>query len=523
MMLLCFLAVYLWFLYVPIKQSIQMFQQNRYQRQRYRHWLAAYVHTSWKAIGKLLLTLLLSYSLLLLQPAKMSEVLLLLLVLIFAYISYKIEEEHTYRKPLVKTARVHRLSLVMYGIYLVFLAAVYVLGNIDLWILLTPFLYVSVWCFLLPAAWIMEPLENGIRIHYAQDAKKILQQHPTLSIIGITGSYGKTSVKTILNDLLSYGYYTLMTPGSYNNQMGITLTIRNSLQRLHEVFLCEMGADHVHEIHDLMQFVQPRWGIVTSVGPQHLSTFGTMANILQEKMQMMECLPPDGVGFLNRDNDAIRSYTIQNTCRIVWFGTCEDAQYRCCDITYSEQGTSFQIVHEKTAHHFHTQLLGKHNVMNITCAIAAAHTFGISWEILALAVEHLPYVEHRLQVRKGCCTILDDAYNSNPEGARCALEVLKQMKHKRFVITPGFLDLGECQEKEQFAFGQELAQSADVVFLVGRNQTKSIVDGLIDKAFPKEHLHVCDSFQKAFSMVQKQAEKQDCVLLENDLPDAFNH
>ncbi|MCB6288998.1 UDP-N-acetylmuramoyl-tripeptide--D-alanyl-D-alanine ligase, partial [[Clostridium] scindens] len=75
-----------------------------------------------------------------------------------------------------------------------------------------------------------------------------------LSIVGITGSYGKTSVKTILNELLSDVYYTLMTPGSYNNQMGITLTIRNKLERLHEVFLCEMGADHVKEIHDLMQF-----------------------------------------------------------------------------------------------------------------------------------------------------------------------------------------------------------------------------------------------------------------------------
>ena len=344
-----------------------------------------------------------------------------------------------------------------------------------------------------------------------------------MSIIGITGSYGKTSVKTILNELLSGVYYTLMTPGSYNNQMGITLTIRTKLQHLHEVFLCEMGADHVREIHDLMQFVKPRYGVVTSVGPQHLATFGSMDNILHEKMQMIECLPPDGTGFVNRDNAYIQSYTIKNKCHIVWFGMHESADYRCSNIRYSEEGTSFTVTAENQEHSFHTRLLGKHNVVNITCAIAVAHTLGISWEIMALAVEKLPYVEHRLQVRKSFCTLLDDAYNSNPEGARCALEVIKQMKHKRFIITPGFLELGEKQEEEQYTLGQEIADSVDVALLVGRIQTKSIVKGLQARQFPAQNIYICDSFQEALSIVQKQADPQDCVLLENDLPDAFNH
>ena len=325
MMLFCFLAVYLFFLYVPLKQSMHMFQQNRYNRGRYRTWLMSFIRLSWKRILKILLTLMLSYSLLLLQPTSMQEVLLLMLVAIYAYISCKMEEEREYRKPLVKTARIHRLSILLYAVYGILLCVLHEFLSAAALILMTPFLFLSAWLMVLPVAWILEPLEMAIRNHYAADAAKLLRSNNALSIVGITGSYGKTSVKTILNELLSDVYYTLMTPGSYNNQMGITLTIRNKLERLHEVFLCEMGADHVKEIHDLMQFVKPQYGVVTSVGPQHLATFGSMENILHEKMQMIECLPANGIGFVNRDNPYIRSYSIQNTCQIVGFGMCEDA------------------------------------------------------------------------------------------------------------------------------------------------------------------------------------------------------
>ena len=362
MMLFCFLAVYLFFLYVPLKQSMHMFQQNRYNKGRYRTWLVSYIRLSWKLIVKILLTLMLSYSLLLLQPTSMQEVLLLMLVAIFAYISCKMEEERVYRKPLVKTARIHRLAILLYTLYGILLCLLHCFLSAAALILVTPFLFLSAWLMVLPAAWISEPLEMAIRNHYAADAAKLLRSNSALSIVGITGSYGKTSVKTILNELLSDVYYTLMTPGSYNNQMGITLTIRNKLERLHEVFLCEMGADHVKEIHDLMQFVKPQYGVVTSVGAQHLATFGSMENILHEKMQMIECLPADGIGFVNRDNAYIRTYSIKNTCRIVWFGMSEDADYRCCDIRYSEEGTSFTVIQEGESHRFHTKLLGKHNV-----------------------------------------------------------------------------------------------------------------------------------------------------------------
>ena len=232
---------------------------------------------------------------------------------------------------------------------------------------------------------------------------------------------------------------------------------------------------------------------MTSVGAQHLATFGSMENIIHEKMQMIECLPADGIGFVNRDNAYIRTYSIQNTCRIVWFGMSEDADYRCCDIRYSEEGTSFTVIQEAVSPVSH-KAFRKTQCREHHSAIAVAHTLGVSWEIMALAVEKLPWRRASAAGTESFCTLLDDAYNSNPEGARCALEVLKQMKHQRFIITPGFLELGEQQEEEQYKLGEEIADSVDTAVLVGAVQTKSIAAGLTDSGFPKERVHVCDSF-----------------------------
>ena len=154
MMLFCFLAVYLFFLYVPLKQSMHMFQQNRYNKGRYRTWLVSYIRLSWKLIVKILLTLMLSYSLLLLQPTSMQEVLLLMLVAIFAYISCKMEEERAYRKPLVKTARIHRLAILLYTLYGILLCLLHCFLSASALILVTPFLFLSAWLMVLPAAWI---------------------------------------------------------------------------------------------------------------------------------------------------------------------------------------------------------------------------------------------------------------------------------------------------------------------------------------------------------------------------------
>lgn len=522
--ILCTCIVYAFYVYIPTKRAMQMYQQNRYNIVRYLTWLQMTIQDDYKKIISSFLCLATCYGLLFVASDYFPAVLLLLLVLIYAYISYKIEEEKQYRKPLVFTSRMVRLMMGFYIGY-TFLFLVFILiGTTPFWILMTPCLYFLPWLLVLLIGNIMQPLETSIRKHYAAVAEHLLRKHNQLAIIGITGSYGKTSVKTILYELLSDSYYTLMTPHSYNNQMGITLTIRQSLQRLHEMFICEMGADHVHEITGLMQFVKPRYGVVTSVGPQHLQTFRSMGNILHEKMQMIERLPQGGIGFLNKDNAYIRTYDIHNTCSIIWFAIHQEADYQACDIKYSTQGSTFTVLYSGKKHAFRTKLLGEHNVLNITCAIAVAHTLQVPWLMLQQAVERLTYVEHRLEVCKtSTYTILDDAYNANPQGAGYALDVLRQMAGKRFIVTPGFIDLGEQQELQQYQLGMKIAQCVDEVVLVGKKQCISIIKGLEEAHYDGQHVHLVDSIYEAFAFLQQHATKEDVVLLENDLPDAFHH
>ena len=521
MMYLSYVIVNLLFLYLPCKSAMHMFQQNRYHLGRYQSWLRSYVDSSYRYILFVFSLLCFSYGLYFVYPLSTRPYLLYMLLLIFAYIHGKVESEHEYRKPLVMTARIYRFMALFFLFYIILLSLSYSYAQ-GIWIFITPFLYFSPWIFILLLGRIIEPLESRIRNSYVEDAREILARYHHLTCIGITGSYGKTSVKHMIHAFLSKEYATLMTPGSYNNLMGITLTIRKQLSGIHEMFVCEMGADHVGEIETLMEFINPKIGIVTSVGFQHLQTFGSIEAILHEKMQMIEKLPTDGIGFINIDNEYIQSYIIKNTCRIVHYGLSPDADYCCANIVYQKEGTTFQIIFEDISHTFQTKLLGKHHVLNLTCAIAVAHTFGISWEIMSHIVSKMPYIEHRLQVYESFCIILDDAYNANPEGASCALEVLRNMPNKRFIVTPGFIELKDMQEQAQYEFGLEIAQSADVCCLVGKIHTRSIAKGLKDAQFDESNLYIVDSFLKAWEIVKEQAKKDDCVLIENDLPDAFN-
>ncbi|MEG0506624.1 MAG: UDP-N-acetylmuramoyl-tripeptide--D-alanyl-D-alanine ligase [Longicatena sp.] len=519
-----FILSFFCYLFVPIKKAIHMIQQNRYNLKRYSDWLCSSCQQQKKTIALKYFCMMSCYVLLFVSDKVYPSRLFIMVVCIYAYVSYKLETNNEYRKPLINTKRVTRLFIAMYGCYLMILGCLLHFISLQMWIIITPFLYFTPWILLPFAASIMYPIEQQIRNYYVADAKRLLLLRQDLSIVGISGSYGKTSVKTILKTLLSDSFYTLMTPDSYNNKMGITITIRMQLQNLHDIFLCEMGADHVHEIEQLMDFVHPLFGIVTAIGPQHLQSFHTMENIQHEKMQMIEKLPSNGIGFLNIDNPYIRSYKIKNTCKIIWFGEDEQADYRMCNIHYSEFGTSFEVIYHGKRHAFSTCLLGEHNVRNITCALSLAHTFQVPWEKLQVLVQTLPYVEHRLQLMKTKrYTILDNAYNSNPEGARCALNVLSQMSGRHFIVTPGFIDLGKVEKQENYLFGKRICESCDEVILVGKIQSEDILKGIREQNFDLNHVHIVSSIREAFEIVRKLATPNDTVLLENDLPDAFNH
>lgn len=495
-------------------------QQHHYHKDRYLHWLKS----NWLQKRTLLITLLLCcmYLCFLLHGEYRKEVILLMMALT-AYFAYKIDHEIKYRLPLKLTHRIKRLLCVRILLYVLF-SWLFTHANDTIWIICTPWLYWLPFFEILISLVIVEPLERMIQQYYVNDAKTKLSKCDDLTIIGITGSYGKTSVKNILYTLLSDYYDTLMTPKSFNNKMGITLTIRNSLKRMHQVFICEMGADHVGEILELMHFVKPQIGIVTAIGPQHLATFHSMEHIVREKMYMIEELPANGLGFLNADNAYIRAHPLASACKIIWFGKDMIADYRIMEIQPHASGTSFSIQHEKEVYGFDIKLLGEHNVYNTCAAIAVAHEMGLPFTRLQELTKEIPYVKHRLEIVSTTpYTLIDDAYNANPTGAHNALQVLKAMKERAIIVTPGMIELGDREDIANEKFGKEMAHCVDEVILVGIKVTNRIQKGLMEEGFDENHLHICKDFAQAMKVLKEIVQEHDVVLLENDLPDAFSH
>ena len=513
---LFYLCSFLSLAFVFCKHALQMFQQNHYELYRYSKWLFN------KKNLKFSLTIV--YSLIVIAVGLLfpnSELPVLFITIAFAiYFIYK-ESEKVYIKDLVLTARVKRQIIVLVLIFIAFLLCCrnlfpnYITGILTL---------IMSYLFIYPLSLLTMPIEYAIKKHYENDAKRILESNESLLKIGITGSYGKTSTKNILNDIISDNRFTLITPASYNTPMGITRTIREMLKPIHEVFICEMGADKVGDISYLMNFVKPKYGIVTSIGPQHLNTFHNIDNIINEKMQEIEMLPPDGTGFVNLDNEYIASYHYLSRHKVVSVGIDnKNADLVAENISYRKDGSSFSVNIDGTDHEFTTTLLGKHNISNILIGIAVALEMNIPIEDIKRNVKHISQIEHRLEVKKiNGYTFIDDAFNSNPVGSKMAVDVLSLMSGKRVIVTPGMIDLGDKEDEINEEFGSYMADKVDKVILVGEKQTKAILKGLKDKGFNEEDIHICKNVREAFDYVYANFSRDDTILLENDLPDAFN-
>ncbi|MGB4984982.1 MAG: UDP-N-acetylmuramoyl-tripeptide--D-alanyl-D-alanine ligase [Erysipelotrichaceae bacterium] len=502
---------------------LHMFQQNRYEIKRYLKWIRNNIGGFLKNLVISLIVILALYFIFNWMKSEiLSYILSILLLAISGLRGFINEKKKDKIKPLVFTKRVIRqcvtLSLlnILFGILIVIFSKSYLLG----------LGWVSNYLLIVIMGIINQPLETAFHNKFVSDSKKKLDELSDLIKIGITGSYGKTSTKNILQNILNEKYYTLMTPASFNTPMGICRTINEHLKGIHQIFVCEMGADKVDDIKYLMDFVSPSIGIVSSIGPAHLQTFESMDNIIREKMQMMEMLPTDGLGVLNKDNEYIRSYRVKNNVKIKYIGIdSSDVDYQAINIKYSPSGSSFDVrdYDNDQIYHFETKLLGKHNISNILASIAVGIHLGIDLDTLQKAVSKVKQVEHRLQIRPfGKYVMIDDAFNSNPVGSKMAVDVISMMDKDRIVVTCGMIELGDKQYALNYELGKYMVGKCDYVYLVGKNQTAPIFDGLKDNNFNMENVFVVDKVKEAFDMVVRDREVGSTFLVENDLPDAFN-
>ena len=413
-------------------------------------------------------------------------------------------------------------------VLIVILVCIPILLNADLWLIILVLAICAFFSFavILFANICMIPMEKIIAQWYINDAKKKLKKHDGLIKIAITGSYGKTSVKHFLYSILSEKYSVLMTPGSFNTTLGVVRTIREQLQPINEVFIAEMGAKRLGDIQEICDIVNPNFSILTSVGHQHLETFGSFENVKKTKLEIITTLSADGVGYVNFDNLNYSDIPQATKAKIISFAVHSPADYTAKNVQYKNTGMSFDVFcHNEKILTLETRLLGEHNVSNLLACCSLALDLCVENYKIENAVRRIKPVEHRLEVKQQSngITIIDDAFNSNPVGAKMALKVLKQFEgKKKIIITPGMIELGQKEYELNFEFGQMIATHCDIAVLVGIKQTKPIQDGIKSTDFPVENLFVCRNLNEANEQVKKIMQVGDVVLYENDLPDTFN-
>ncbi len=524
---LCVIVVMAVALVLELKRDLMMFQQNSYRNERYRRWLAESKDTTstMRLIG--LVVLFISISIFA-RPA-----IAVALTATFGVWTIWSLWGRKYKKPLAWTARARRIYGVACGLSLVVAAVAFMVSRGSVFNnseALAPALgLLAAFCashiIIMTSNWLLRPVEAAITRRYYNDAARILRSMPQLKIVGITGSYGKTSTKHYLQRILSEKYDTLMTPGSFNTTLGVVRTVREYLKPYNEVFIVEMGAKNVGDIKEICDLVHPQMGIITAVGPQHLESFKTIERVQATKFELADALGPDGTIIINEDFEKIADRPVSN-CRDLRYGvTSADAPWRAEDVVYSADGTTFTVAGPDGLRlPLRTRLMGEANVSDLLAAAVCALQLGVDSRAIAAAVASIEPVEHRLSVKRtpGGITILDDAFNSNPVGSRMALEVLGSMTGgKRIVITPGMIELGSEQAELNRRLGETIARNTDVAIVVGEYNREAILEGIQAVGMNTDAVHAVATFNDAQTILARIASKGDTVLYENDLPDTF--
>lgn len=543
------MARYCW---VRLRFFVHMFQQVGYKHNEYWQWLRE--HWEKKVIpgdlalyNILLFILVLGFEWVDFDITNTSLSLALFIWAIFWFGSVKRYKETKVKKPLVFTARVKRLMtpVVLFNIFVpgFFVYWAYT-GIIPFFWLAPPTYdpgYLTFDVVLLVFGWVLsallvpftvvwgsritKPIENYIQNGYKKQARAKLAKMPDLKVIAITGSYGKTSTKFMLNALLKERYSVCFTPGSFNTPMGICKVINNDLQSHHQILILEMGARYEGNIQELCDIAQPDISIVTNVGVAHLETFGTQEVIAYEKGKIVDNLSKGGLAVLNGDDPRVSKMGERRPDLRRFLVGLKQGELTASEISYNTSGTHFTVHFDGEPFSFQTQLLGAHNVQNLMLAIGVAHHLDIRPKTMALATQSIEPVEHRLELKKaGDLFVIDDAFNSNPVGAKNAVEILAQFKNcRRIIITPGMIELGDIEYEENKKFGEHIGNAnLDLVLLVGPERAKPILEGIQQTADSIAHVKVVNTLFEANEVARNFAIAGDVILYENDLPDSYN-
>lgn len=456
------------------------------------------------------------------------------------WISYMIltleRKERKFEKPLIFTNKVKVLFIVnlifnLLIALIVYLIYIELIGDEPFYfpiaLLIGTYLYYFQSYTVYVSNIILKPIENNINNYYFEQAKEKINSMEELDVVGITGSFGKTSTKFITGAILKQKYRVVNTPEKYNTNTGLSKVINEELNEKHQVFIAEMGAKNMGDIKELTKLTKPTIGVITSIGPAHLETFKSLENIMKTKHELIEGLSADGVAIFNYDNQCVKKLADKTFKEKILYGMrdTDELDIYAEDIEISTEGSTFTVKDKKgNSMRCITKLLGEHNIYNILAAIGVATALGLNFKEIEKSISKLEPIHHRLNVINSDegIIIIDDAFNSNPIGAKAALDVLNQFKEgKKIIVTPGLIDLGEKEEEANKEFGIDIAKVCDYAILIGKDRTIPVYKGLLEEGYNKANILVVDDWEEVTEQIKRIAKPKDIVLFENELPSTY--
>ena len=499
---------------------LQMLQQEHYEAARLRVWVGRSPKRLAlpEAAGVLLLGVLVSVlDLLVLVP--------LLGGVAYAYGTWRRETV----KPLVFTARAKRLYGVALGLSALVLVVAALLAPVWVVGIVGAVLVVGGTEVLAVANVVLKPVQQADNRRFVRSAEAKLASVKPL-VVGISGSFGKTTTKACVAAALEPNGPVLPTPASYNSYLGVVRAINEGLEPHHETFIAELGAYRVGDIAELCALVQPKVGILTSLGPAHLERFGSMDAIEQAEGEVADALPADGLFVTSADDERCRRVARDRArCATLLFSLRgpEGADLWAEDVRVASGGTEFTLRRKDddgTGVLIKTKLLGAPNVANLLAAAAVAGHLGITDHQLARALRRVRPPKHRLEPivnEQAGIVVIDDSYNSNPIGAAAALEVLRAHEAgRRILVTPGMVELGEQEAEENRRLGTLAAGVCDLCIISGP-LAAHIEQGLREAGFPDDGIVRAADGPAAHKAIAELSRRGDVLLFENDLPDVY--
>jgi UDP-N-acetylmuramoyl-tripeptide--D-alanyl-D-alanine ligase len=401
--------------------------------------------------------------------------------------------QHTLRKKLVFTPKAILIAMMTIAI---------IIGvSIAKSFLFLAFFYVSFLPIVIVVI-LLTPLDSLLKNGKVSKAKKVLGRYPNLKVIGIAGSYGKTTMKEVVSTILSQKLTILKTPENINTPLGIADLIINHLNEKVQVLIVEMGEYQQGDIEEICHIVKPQIGVITGINEAHLERMGNIENTVSAIFELAQMVEENGLLVLNDDNEYIHS----NYKNYV--------SHKKTVLYSSENDTDLK-----------SGLLGRYAKGVLQAGKAIASYLGVSESEIRRGAALIKALPHRLQPIEGARDVLviDDSYNGNPTGVTEAIYVLGTYKDRRKVyITPGLVETGGKAADIHRKIGTELSAVANLVILITNSVTPYIQEGLIECGFNKENIRWYESTEAAHADLANIIQPNDVVLFQNDWTDNYS-